>query len=291
LIWLLTAAGIVLLEGVILYDATREERHAKSRTDRDHQQAPSIVCAPEHNRADEKKHHAAERDHWTREHRNNRIIAIFSAVAAGAAIAAAAIALFAYSEARRQADAAWAQVSVGEKSTKYQMRAYVTSNAIELITYGEQVGDEGQRWVISPIVENSGQTPTRNLRTSSNHAYGQGFMTSDEFEKFSPYKMSFGPALIMPRSDITIGRFSGSAKLMGQFRRREVQAHIWGAAKYEDIFGDHHLSEWCYTPEIPPADFEKYPVGQRLRTQSTLCDKHNCTDEECGPDWEERAKQ
>jgi hypothetical protein len=296
LIWLLIAAGFGVLEGVILYDAEHEEGQSKKGAEHNHEGAPSALSTPEEDNARQEKHRAAERAHWAHERFHNKIVTGFSAAAAGAAIVAAIIAGWAYIQTKRQADAAEEQTRVARNAAIVANRAIVLSNTVQFITYGAKVddpdgkGNVNPRWIVTPVIENIGNTPTRNMRYSSDFAMGGG-MTAETFERQSPYSESFSPASIGPKGSITTVEFRAGPNLLIQIQQRNAFLGADGVIKYQDIFGGHHLTEFCYTAQVPPIDFKNYPVGQAIRTQSILCERHNCADDECGPDWEERAKQ
>jgi hypothetical protein len=67
----------------------------------------------------------------------------------------------------------------------------------------------------------------------------------------------------------------------------------FGTARYRDVFGDPHLTRFCYAFLLnQPIDWDNYPVGQPIHVPGVTapqCAKHNCEDEECGPAWEKLA--
>ena len=69
----------------------------------------------------------------------------------------------------------------------------------------------------------------------------------------------------------------------------------FGIAKYQDVFGDRHLTRFCYAFLLDqPIDWDNYPVGQPIRVPgvtSPQCAKHNCEDEECGSNREKLATE
>jgi hypothetical protein len=169
-------------------------------------------------------------------------------------------------------------------------RAFVVSNTVRFITYdapveGNDADGTGPRtWIVSPKIENAGNTPTKNARA----AVSVGFDTVND-ARFDGYKRStsYVPISIGPKWDVSPSGFE-----LKNVRLFDVQWGIMGIIKYDDIFGKPHISEFCYNAGIPPFDFHRASAGQPIYSHRIIqCAHHNCTDDECGPDWEQRAKQ
>jgi hypothetical protein len=188
------------------------------------------------------------------------------------------------------------QAWVARDSEIVANRAFVLSNSVRFITYGARVddptgtGNANPRWIVTPIIQNIGNTPTRNMRFSSDAGMG-GRMTAEAFDTKSPYKETFSPAVIGPRSEIISHTIRAGPNVLIQIQQGQANIGVDGVAKYQDIFGGYHLTEFCYNTQVPPIDFVNYPVGQSIRAEAIPCTKHNCSDDECGSDWLERAKK
>jgi hypothetical protein len=166
-------------------------------------------------------------------------------------------------------------------------RAYVTATAFQLINYGQKVNGHTQ-WTLRPIIENTGNTSTRFLEMKETVSGGVGRQWNFQYimkkEKFTPY-------VISPRSTTLGSTFIFNLGLLG-ILQPIIAA---GVIKYGDVFGDRHLTEYCYEfASGDPIDWDNYPIGQPIRISGATfiegCQKHNCEDDECGADWRERAR-
>lgn len=183
-----------------------------------------------------------------------------------------------------------------KETNKAQSRAYVLSNSMRLITYGAQMSgamkepspQESPRWILTPTIENTGNTPTKNLMFSSETTIVGDFKGA-WFDHNPPNK--FSPALIGPKAEVQGGVFILGPNELIQLQQRKALVGGGVIAKYDDVFNNRHLSEACYVAEIVPIDFQHYPIGQPIRLETIPCERHNCIDDECGADWLERARK
>ncbi|WP_316206734.1 MULTISPECIES: hypothetical protein [unclassified Bradyrhizobium] len=202
------------------------------------------------------------------------VLNIFTLVAL---LVGAVVAFNALTQTKRQAD-------IAKDTEKAQLRAYVISNAVQFISYS-QPAEIGRSWSASALIENTGETPTRNLRQYTRIALGGD---PEQLIAWKDKTLQFVRNLIGPKSSGTGGIFTTDD--MQQMRDKQLIS-IAGIVKYEDVFGEPHLTEFCYKPRVPRIDFQHFPVGQPIRAFSVVCEHHNCADDECGPDWRERAKE
>jgi hypothetical protein len=179
---------------------------------------------------------------------------------------------------------------VADRSMRVSNRAYVLSNSIRLITYGSHM------WSITPIIENSGNTPTKLLRADAGVSIGaeigfdtiEGHMMGLKFRDRP--KSELVPLLIGPKAEsYSVGGGTHSSRMTEMINHTAIG--VMGVAKYQDVFGDHHLLEFCFMANVPQADYDGFPLGQPIRVPGLVCPHHNCSDEECGRDWDEYAKQ
>jgi hypothetical protein len=173
-------------------------------------------------------------------------------------------------------------------------RAIVLSQNLRLVTYGGQIeGGDNPRWIIVPLIENVGATQTKNMRFHSVTGVGPGMANTESFLAWQKKikKSDYSTVFIGPRATI-----SGGFHRMGPVELKQIQDRIvflktMGIVKYWDIFDYPHLTEFCYSAVIHQVDWEKYPIGSPILADSIPCEKHNCADGECGPDWKQRVIQ
>jgi len=158
------------------------------------------------------------------------------------------------------------------------------SNAIQLIS-NSQPADIGRSWSASALIENTGETPTRNLRQHTRLAIGGD---PEAAIAWTDKKLEFVHNIIGPKSAGAGGIFTTTD--MQQLRDKSLLTAA-GIVKYEDIFGRPHITEFCYHARVPAVDFAHFPIGQPIRVYTALCERHNCADDECGTDWEQRAEE
>jgi hypothetical protein len=182
--------------------------------------------------------------------------------------------------------AGW-QAWVARDTEIVSSRAFVISNAFQYITYQEP-SDTGRTWLAFPLIENTGNTQTRNLTTFTQGTIG------------SPTDFPWNdPAKQRPRAHRLIGpKGSAIAQKLGAdpagFNQLQMGPRLGAAGiiRYRDIFGGWHLTEYCYVAQpVTHLNFQTFPANQPIRAEGQLCEDHNCADDECGPGWEERAKQ
>ncbi|MGJ5042726.1 hypothetical protein [Bradyrhizobium sp. HKCCYLRH1062] len=182
--------------------------------------------------------------------------------------------------------AGW-QALIAREGTIVANRAFVFSNAFQYITYQEP-SDPGRVWLAFPLIENAGNTQTRNMTTFTQGTVGlpTGFPWGD-------------PSKQQPRAHRMIApKGSSIAQTVGNnpegFKQMQ-NGPKFGAAgiiRYQDILGGWHLTEYCYIARpLPTFNFATYPANQPVRAEGELCDRHNCSDDECGPDWKKRAME
>jgi hypothetical protein len=166
-------------------------------------------------------------------------------------------------------------------------RAVVISNTIRFISYDEP--KEDRRWQMSVVLENVGNTPTKNLRFADQMGLCV-LQPPDSIGNVFPWEhppSTNKHALIGPKSDIN-GRTIEGHEVNIVDCLEAIDS--FGLIKYQDIFGYPHLTEFCtYIYSIE--SFKTYPAGQSIRAPAFPCPHHNCTDEECGNDWKQRATE
>ena len=102
---------------------------------------------------------------------------------------------------------------------------------------------------ISPTWANSGSTPTRNLRISTNWKASHGELPADFVFTYTrpPERLFLGPggradvgSVLIPMRDIQAAI------------EDRVQIYFWGRATYEDMFegSEPHFIEFCHRLEV-----------------------------------------
>jgi hypothetical protein len=181
---------------------------------------------------------------------------------------------------------------INRTNMEVSQRAFVISNSLRLITYGAQHegGDPNlsPRWIVTPIIENVGNTQTRHMKFGSNVAVASTSKVA--WDTTLDAEAGFSRSMIGPKSEITSGVIWAGPNILMQLQQQKAFVAGMGIVKYQDIFGKRRLTEFCYIGQIHPIDFQKFPVGQPIRVYGIPCPEHNCADDECGPDWLERAK-
>jgi hypothetical protein len=200
--------------------------------------------------------------HWL-----DYLTAFMTLAAAGGAIAAAVF-------------TGW-QAVTGDQGMRAGNRAYVHSTSFRFVHSGAKNESGRTRWVVSPLIENTGNTGTREMLMTSIIGPA-GDATFDSLER-----ADFSRALILPKSEMTGAALSMDGSALEQLRSGGLIA--MGIVNYADIFGDRHLVEFCHRAQFGPIDWEGVPAGQPLQIRGIACETHNCEDNECGPDWQARA--
>jgi hypothetical protein len=168
-------------------------------------------------------------------------------------------------------------------------RAFIVANSVRFITYIDPSTDP-RWWQIAPVIENTGNTPTKNLRFVAGMGIcAAGMPSKAAIENMlggrDPPKDHFAKNVIGPKAAIIGSSFNmANSQITCPWTAVAV-----GIVKFEDVFDNPHITEFCSLIRAPNIDFKNFPTGQPISVQGISCNDHNCSDEECGPDWEKRA--
>jgi hypothetical protein len=173
------------------------------------------------------------------------------------------------------------QAVTADQGMRASNRAYVHSTNFRFIHYGAKNEKGRTEWSVSPIIDNTGNTGTREMLMTSI------IRAADKPDFDALEKAEFAPALILPKSEMTGAVASMDGGALDLLRGGGLIA--MGIVKYADIFGDLHLVEFCHRAQFGAVDWEGAPAGQPLRIRGLACEAHNCEDNECGTDWRARA--
>jgi hypothetical protein len=145
------------------------------------------------------------------------------------------------------------------------------------------------------VLENSGNTPTRNLEVYVSFQFDINeinsppspnrvrpiFAPDDPIPYFESVKRDFPPqpVVIAPKGLVPIN-FGGPTKSqLDNMAKVRADGYVFGVAYYDDVFKDstRHTSKFCFVVQ-PVKD------GDRTKLVSGLCQHWNCADEECETD-------
>jgi hypothetical protein len=184
------------------------------------------------------------------------------------------------------------QWQVADHSMRVANRAYVNSTELSFVNYGFKDPDGHKRWIVSPLLVNSGQTSTHSMYIHTATTMVRNGATFDGSGTPMRWDSKIAiPAYLSPKSEDISGEiFTFSQPTLIQLRMNGPSIAGLGVIWYRDVFGDPHITEFCYvatTYEL--INWDEWPAGQRLRIHGNRCATHNCEDQECGTDWYERA--
>jgi hypothetical protein len=181
----------------------------------------------------------------------------------------------------------WKTDHTARESFTAVQRAFVTVNEVKIEKF--QVPVYGiitnpNYWRFTPTIENSGGTPTKNLRWATSVAVGG---PTEDFNKLGLdgiEKDATGPAwrygILGPKARINLTQDATRLELPeGWFpemaaNRKNV---VWqGVFQYDDIFPDTegHITKFCYVVRVPA-------VGEKIPFLQQCYGRKNCADEEC----------
>jgi hypothetical protein len=177
------------------------------------------------------------------------------------------------------------QATIADKGMRISNRAYVSSTSLRFTYYGLKT-DGKSWWEVAPLIENTGNTGTHDMRIKGAIMVGSEDFNWSQIENGHVYQMT-----IAPKSDTTDGTLGLTGQGLNQLGGGSNKLVGAAVIRYRDVFGDIHLLEFCHYSAFSGVDWEAFPVGQSLRLRSFQCKKHNCEDDECGSDWKDRANR
>jgi len=130
--------------------------------------------------------------------------------------------------------------------------------------------------------KNSGNTQARNTQLESTYCIHTGKNLPNlpldfSFPETNPFE---APHLMPPGGDFTTARRIPEAELLKARTNSNVILYVWGTVKYDDIFGAHHKTEYCF-------DYIGWAIDPQGQTvpQFAFCNRHNCDDRDCPKQW------
>jgi hypothetical protein len=174
-------------------------------------------------------------------------------------------------------------------------RAFVISTVIRFITFSSK-DHIPREWIVTPILENVGNTQTINLHATTNIAFCLNPGPNPDAQVWGGKAIKWYNT---PHSDWVYSVIGPKSERTGAdipFADIKIDCGIavvgLGLIKYSDVFGYKHLVEFCHWMKkttYDSIDFQNYSLDQSIRWTGLPCPYHNCADKECGADWQERA--
>jgi hypothetical protein len=174
-------------------------------------------------------------------------------------------------------------LDISQKQYSNSQRAFVIYDHTQAMTIGDPKTSKTQKIILFTFFQNSGATPTQNLRirvdawkskcpmpdnfTFPNTEYGQEVRPI-----LPPHANNSIAAITIPIDDIV--NINKSPKILYYY--------VYGWVKYNDILGgnESHISEFCIELDNVWGNYTE--VGKDLPTFNyKYCTKHNCADHDC----------
>jgi hypothetical protein len=167
----------------------------------------------------------------------------------------------------------WLALRAMRKSANAAERNMATAQRAFLYIGTMAWSPAGTNVKISPTWANSGSTPTRNLRISTNWKISHGELPADTVFTYTrpPERLFLGPggradvgAVLIPMRDVQAAI------------EERVQLYFWGRATYEDMFegSEPHFLEFCYRLDVTGSTPDK------ITLTFTHFGAHNRSDED-----------
>lgn len=213
-----------------------------------------------------------------------KVLALVAGFQFLALIVQAIILALAFKESRRAGDIARDAMIAGE-------RAFVFATNVQPFWERGQTAD-AYNWRFRPVWQNSGDTPTRNMKMHVECALRDAGLPLGF--NFDYPTAEIGTALIPPKI-ITRGGIApqiprapiSPQDILDVQQGRKI-LYLWGWARYFDVFPNtpQHITRFCWVI-LPIGDPLSYVPGQLVNGQETLTFnwilhfEGNCADEEC----------
>jgi len=165
-------------------------------------------------------------------------------------------------------------------------RAFVFLNGFQAMKI-QDVNRKVFGWSFAPVWENSGTTPTRNLRIHVSSqwrpdALPDNFGFPDLWSDPQAPHVEI-PILLGPKATIAGTSITFAPDLIMKVNTRQEHIYFWGWATYRDVFSKTpmHVTKFCQElTGFGDNPFAPIAVGPIPITLSN-CNHNNCADEEC----------
>jgi hypothetical protein len=174
----------------------------------------------------------------------------------------------------------WNWMKKGISDTVAFNRAFVF---LKSINYTSHVDNSINKvfWALSPIWENNGNTPTKNLRLNSNFFYSDSPLQANFL--FPPKGESI-PTMLGPHAIVGGDKIYILGDALVEVQNGSKFLYIWGSAIYQDVFAGtaQHITKFCFEIKNITGDpTQPYSVQNPLGIDFSHYKKNNCRDEEC----------
>lgn len=175
--------------------------------------------------------------------------------------------------ANQAAAAAIRQARIAEDGEKRQLRAYLGYQELRtdrIKTRTTATWSTVQKW------KNFGVTPARNLVLYNGFGYA-GTGEPVPVPDFMKTKTGLGTA-VPPNTEVLSTVPLIDDKIIEEVRENKTVLRIYGAATYEDVFGEKHINQLCLVVKLSTTNENKF---NDPKTDLVYCDDYNCADDEC----------
>ena len=173
-------------------------------------------------------------------------------------------------------------------------RAFMTVKGIEFQSL-PFLGRKGAFWIATSVLENSGNTPTKNMLVVTRCAQSfEPLVDPSKIEKtnllYSSQTVDFRKMVFGPKQ-IANGGFCAISAMnaLFSFIPGDIHLYVYGNLIYQDIFDERtvHVTQFCF-------DNLSFSLGgsadePTMSAFTMACRVHNCVDEECAKDVQDRA--
>jgi hypothetical protein len=168
-------------------------------------------------------------------------------------------------------------------------RAFITAKGVEFEPVSF-LGKKGIFWIATPVLENSGNSPTADLIAITHCAPSFEAMNDPStMEKTNPLyasrtldfrHMVFGP------KQVSAGGFCAVSSLNALFSMvpGEIHLYVYGTVAYHDIFDSEHWHETYYCFDSMNFALGDDANNPKMTAFTVACRSRNCVDEECSTD-------
>jgi hypothetical protein len=178
----------------------------------------------------------------------------------------------------------WSTMRDSNKINRSTMK--ISQRAFVFIPYTEfgpttERGTGRKGWLLSPMMENGGNTPALKVRNVVNQnapeyaVLPEGFNFPDgpaTYGTFPNTNVKGGDSIVGPHGRLGMSALGVADEVLQQVNTGKSHVYLWGWVAYDDIFGCRHKTEYC--EEIAGLSTE----GQVMFSS---CAEHNCADKDC----------
>lgn len=187
-------------------------------------------------------------------------------------------------ETRRAAEAATRSTEIAQQALIAGQRAFVSISSYNLQPVRELISGDIRGWRIGAVLQNTGNTPTRNMEIHVNSKTFDGQMPEawdfpDLWGNMPKEEWVPAPVGIAPKGTASSQFLDVEMTVIKEVINRVKSHYFWAWVTYNDVFPDtpRHVTRFAVNVVISgdPSSLDK--ISFNLITLR----KYNCTDEEC----------